>query len=200
MRKKTIDSYLEICITNNLALHAEISYKTIRELCVFLLTVGQANLQAEEKKMTAILSVSDIARLIRNSDAKRSGSIHAELIGSIENMMENNYLKFKPGQEGDSTHLPKTLPIYKSIKKIKSSRKSTIYKFVFTDSMHPYLKNLETEFVTLNIPREFKSRYSLRFFIMAKAAYDRRTKEKQKEEPLTMRVEVAELKRILGIQ
>jgi len=183
MRKKIIDDILEIRIANNLALHAEIGYKTTRELCVFLLTVGQVNLQAEEEKMTATLSVSNIARLIRKSDAKRSGSIHAELIGSIENMMENNYLKFKPGQEGDSIYSPKTLPIYKSIKKIKSSRKSTIYKFVFTDSMRPYLKNLEAEFVTLNIPTELKSRYSLRFFIMAKAAF-----------------EVAELKRILGIQ
>ena len=200
MRKTIIDDNLEICIANNLALHAEIGYKTTRELCVFLLTVRQVNLQTEEEEMTAILSVSDIARLIRKSDAKRSGSIHAELVGFIENMMENNYLKFKPLQEGDRTHLPKTLPVYKSIKKIESSRKSTIYKFVFADSMRSYLKNLKAEFVTLNIPRGIKSRYSLRFFIMAKAAYDRRTKEKQEEEPLTMRVEIAELKRILGIQ
>ena len=58
MRKTIIDDNLEICIANNLALHAEIGYKTTRELCVFLLTVRQVNLQTEEEEMTAILSLS----------------------------------------------------------------------------------------------------------------------------------------------
>jgi len=67
-------------ITNEFALNAQIGFSSARQLCLFLLLVSQTDPLNEEDKMTGIINLSDIGRLIRKEGAKRSGSLHKEVL------------------------------------------------------------------------------------------------------------------------
>lgn len=192
------DSQVTTRLRNDVALHAEIGFKAARQLCVFLVTVAQINVQDEEQPMKTLLGINDIVKMIRKSTAKRSGSVRDEIISFVDKIGESNYMKFPSGVKFQGKDLPELVPVYHRIKPIEAPKGNIMYEFEFHEDMRPYIKKLKSEFVTLDVPVGIKSGHTVRFYMMAKAHFDR-MKGHSKNGVVTMELELTEMKRILGV-
>jgi len=188
--------------TNNFALNAEIGFTDARQLLLFLALVSQTNPQDPNEEMTGILSVQDIAQLIRSKDAKKSGSLYKELGQFTEKMMESNYLKFSPSIDIDDEEAKKHLKDYGVIfdrLQLFSEGGTTFYKYRFHEDMRPHIKLLKENFVSLEVPKGMKSGHAIRFLVLAKAHHDK-YRAAGKVKTTIKKIAIIDLKRILGIE
>lgn len=192
------DTQVTTRLRNDVALHAEIGFKAARQLCVFLVTVAQINVQDEEQPMKTLLGINDIVKMVRKSTAKRSGSVRDEIINFIDKIGESNYMKFPSGVKFQGKDLPELVPVYHRIKPIEAPKGNIMYEFEFHEDMRPYIKKLKSEYVTLDVPVGIKSGHTVRFYMMAKAHFDR-MKGHSKSGIVSMELELDEMKRILGV-
>lgn len=185
-------------LTNDFATKAQIGFNSSRQLCLFLLLVSQTDPFDEEEKMSGIISLQDISRLIRKENAKRSGSVNQEVLEFVENMMRNNFIKFQSEISFKGKKLPDYIVIFERLKPIELEGSSaTFYEYKFSEEMRPHLKGFLRDFVSLSIPRGIKSGHAVRFLIMAKAHHDRR---KSYMSTTSLEVEIETLKKVLGIE
>ncbi len=184
-------------LTNDFALKARIGFTTARQLCLFLLLVSQTNPFEEEDDMTGIISLKDIATIIRKEGAKRSGSIHKEVLDFVKKMMQSNYVEFQTSIEWRGQKLPKYVAIFDALEPIEVPQGNTLYRYQFNKMMRPHLKGFLRDFVSLAIPKGIKSGHAVRFLIMAKAHHDRL---KAFSKTTKLKITVDDLKNILGIE
>lgn len=183
-------------LTNDFALKARIGFTTARQLCLFLLLVSQTNPFKEDEEMTGIISLQDIATIVRKENAKRSGSIHKEVLGFVRKMMQSNFIEFQTSIEWRGQKLPKYIAIFDALEPVEVPQGNTLYKYQFNQMMRPHLKGFLRDFVSLAIPKGIKSGHAVRFLILAKAHHDRL---KAFNRVTKLQITVDELKNILGI-
>lgn len=187
----------KVFLSYHFATKAQIGCKNTRQLLFLLNILSHINPNgnlAEKDIIKRVISINAIVKFTAQNQPKRSGSIYEEARGFIADIMRQNYVSFVSNIKWKGKYLPNYFCIFDKLDSFKRNQ-SEYYEYEINEGIRPHLIKSEEQIVFI-IPSMLKSRYAVRFYILAMAEYSTSVNAGQ---VLPLTIQLNELKRLLGI-